>query len=126
MFEKMFLIVVLVITLAGCQSNEPEEISDSTAPTVPSGVTALVTPVPSPIPQENALKGYLFTEETGLLLISWTEQEQVLNGTMQRTSKSKEEIETESYPFTGVVSDKNISLNFQGQQSEWDNDNWHF
>lgn len=112
--KKMIFVGVFIITLAGCQSNEPKKISDSKAPTVPSGVTALITPVPTPIPQENALKGYLFTEETGLLFISWTEQEQELNGTMQRTSKSKEEIETESYPFTGVVSDKNISLNFQG------------
>ncbi|MEK3876821.1 hypothetical protein [Paenibacillus sp. FSL M7-0420] len=108
------MIVVLSITLTGCKSNKPEEISNSAAPIVPSGAIAIVTPVPTPIPQENALKGYLFTEETGLLFISWTEQQQELNGTMQRTSKSKEKIETESYPFTGGVSDKNISLNFQG------------
>ncbi|MFC6651771.1 hypothetical protein [Paenibacillus rhizoplanae] len=114
MLKKMLLIVVLSITLTGCKSNKPEEISNSAAPIVPSGAIAIVTPVPTPIPQENALKGYLFTEETGLLFISWTEQQQELNGTMQRTSKSKEKIETESYPFTGGVSDKNISLNFQG------------
>ncbi|MFD1907833.1 hypothetical protein ACFSQ7_33420 [Paenibacillus rhizoplanae] len=54
---KMLLIVVLSITLTGCKSNKPEEISNSAAPIVPSGAIAIVTPVPTPIPQEKCSKG---------------------------------------------------------------------
>jgi len=114
MIKKMILVVVIGVTLAGCQSNEPKEISNSTKSTVAPVEKTSVTPQPTPIPQENALKGYLYTEESGVLFISWTEQEQTLNGTMQRTSESKNVIVSESYPFTGVLSDKSVSLNFQG------------
>ncbi|MFF2094037.1 hypothetical protein [Paenibacillus sp. NPDC058174] len=104
--------------LISCQSKEKNLQSTLSNASTPSLTRVESSPPASPTPDDNSLKGFLYinSNQSEQIFINWTNQENLLNGSMQyaSTKKSGNEIaiETNSYPFTGVISKKSISLNF--------------
>jgi hypothetical protein len=117
-FPLIFVIAIFLLSV--CLSNEAEtQLSKSNGSAQPV-TQSTISPTTSPIKENNSMKGFLFsnTNQTEQIFLNWTNQDNKLNGSMQysRAEKSGNNIaiETDSFPFTGIVSKDSVSLNFTG------------
>lgn len=112
--RKTIALLSLTFLLASCQQDK--EINSLNVSETPI-ISDKVTPTPS-TSTEQSLTGYLHVGQHQLLFLNWTAQDNQLNGSMQVSYVNNDtkqlEVDTSSYPFTGVNNKDSVSLNFSG------------
>ncbi|PKQ90633.1 hypothetical protein CXK86_11340 [Paenibacillus sp. BGI2013] len=106
-----------LVLLTSCHSKEVEvqpHITNQDSHSLQQSETAVSTET------DNSMRGFLHSnsQQREQIFVNWTDQKDQLNGSMQFSrsvqSGNRNSIKTDSFPFTGVMSQGSVSLNFSG------------